>query len=121
MRDFQNAWVLPGGAAGAKFTDAFIGQPVEFATLGVALDLAVESFRLEPLEPRTKFRKFVRRERRNSFFDVFDGHVRSIARGQADLKEQAYGVVAPASALGAPETGDAVGHTSNAICILPLT
>src|SRR5437763_16914840 len=78
-RSWRNASQL-AGVARAEFGERFIGEPVEPPGFCVALDLAVETVSLERLEPGAEFRKLLRRELGDGFFDVFHGHAHRIAQ-----------------------------------------
>src|SRR5207253_5703318 len=68
------------GAAGAEFGERLVGEPVELAAFGVALDLAVEAVSFERLEPCAELRKLVGSKFCDGFLDVFDGHGRRISQ-----------------------------------------
>jgi hypothetical protein len=58
----------------AQIVYRLIGEPVEPAGLGVALDLLIEPRGIERLEPGAEFRELFGRQRSDGFFEVFDGH-----------------------------------------------
>jgi hypothetical protein len=58
----------------AQIVDGLIGEPVEFAGLGVTLDLAIEAVGLERLEPDEEFRVLVGRQAGDGILNVFDAH-----------------------------------------------
>lgn len=68
-----------GGATLGVIGKGLLGQAVEPAGLGVALDLVIEARGIERLEPVAEFREFVRRQLGDGLFEVFDGHGQNIA------------------------------------------
>ncbi len=55
------------GAALAEIGEGLFGEPVELASLGVALDLLIEARGIERLEPVAEFRELVGRKLGNGF------------------------------------------------------
>lgn len=54
--------------------ERLVGEPIEPAGPGVALDLVIEACDIERLEPVAKLRELIRRQFGDSVFEVLDGH-----------------------------------------------
>ena len=62
------------GAAFAEVVDGLVGEMIELARLGVALDLLVEARGVERIEPVAELRELIGGQLGDGVFEVFDGH-----------------------------------------------